>query len=401
MVMSVNANVLSLTAQRNMMGTQNSLSTSIERLSTGLRINSAKDDAAGLAIAERFTSSIHGLSVAQRNASDGIRFAQTAEDALDVIGNNLQRMRELAVQSLNDSNTKADREALDQEVQQLVAEVRQVAEDTTFNGRKILDGSLESLNFQIGAGRGQTLGISGVDARASELSGEQLAATGPTQENTEADASGSLGTVDINGGAAVDLSSATNRQDVVDAINNAHRDGTVAFGITTSTTAAALKASINASAGPSDIVALINENGQLVLTGGAGAQINVADSAESLSVGSYLTAAAKTFTGGIEISASVARRFEANNALVALDGATDLVTAMRADLGAEQNRFEDVIEVAGVQSENLSAARSQIPDADFDTETTNLNRSQITPQAGLASLSQADASPQAVPSAFG
>ena len=378
MDMSVDRNVLSLTAQRNLMGTQNSRSTSIERLSTGLRINSAKDDAAGLAIAERFTSSIRGRSVNQRNANDGISFAQTAEGALDVIGNNLQRMRELAVQSLNDSNTKADREALAQEVQQQVAEVRRVAEDTTFKGRKILDGSLKSLTFQIGAERGPTLAISGINARAGELSGEQLAVTGPTQENTEVDASGALGTVNINGGAAVDLSSATNRQDVVDAINNAHRDGTVAFGITTSTTAPALKASINASAGPSDIVASINENAQMVLAGGAGAEINVADSAESLFVGSYLNAAAKTFTG-----------------------ATDLVTAMRADLGAEQNRFEDVIEVAGVQSENLSAVRSQIPDADFDTETTNLNCSQITPQAGLASLSQANASPQAVPSAFG
>ena len=127
MVMSVNTNVLSLTAQRNMMGTQNSLSTSIERLSTGLRINSARDDAAGLAIAERFTSSIRGSSVAQRNANDGISFAQTAEGALDVIGGNLQRIRELAVQSLNDSNTDADRTAINQEVQQLTAEVQRIA----------------------------------------------------------------------------------------------------------------------------------------------------------------------------------------------------------------------------------------------------------------------------------
>ncbi|MFZ8890214.1 MAG: flagellin, partial [Pseudomonadales bacterium] len=161
MVMSVNTNVLSLTAQRSMMSTQKDLSTSIERLSTGLRINSAKDDAAGLAIGERFTSSIRGGTVAQRNANDGISFAQTAEGALDVIGSNLQRIRELAVQSLNDSNTDADRAAIDQEVKALKAEVDRIAKDTTFNGRNILDGSLGTMKFQIGAERGQTLDISG------------------------------------------------------------------------------------------------------------------------------------------------------------------------------------------------------------------------------------------------
>ena len=462
MVMSVNTNVLSLTAQRNMMGTQNSLSTSIERLSTGLRINSAKDDAAGLAIAERFTSSIRGLSVAQRNANDGISFAQTAEGALDVIGNNLQRIRELAVQSLNDSNTEADRAALDQEVQQLTAEVKRIAENTTFNGRNILDGSLDSLNFQIGAERGQTLAISGVDARASELSGKQLAVTGT--QGTDVNF-GTLTDITINGGAAIDLQSVTNRQGVIDAINNAYPDGTVQakgletkvtlgafaavdgekvtigstdFTISTSgggtnDTAAKLVASINASTELGDITASLDSSNNLVLTSASGADIKVEESVDGLLDGTttdYTTA--KTFTGGIEISSSlktltiggtdkttlgltaaaadqtlsidsvsVTSRFNANNALVALDGAIDMVTSMRADLGAIQNRFENVIEVAAVQNENLSAARSRIQDADFAAETANLTRAQILQQAGLASLAQANASPQAVLSLLG
>ena len=169
MVMSVNTNVLSLSSQRAMNSTGQDLGVAIERLSTGLRINSAKDDAAGLAISERFTSSIRGLNQAVRNASDGISFAQVAEGALDVIGRNLQRVRELAVQSLNDSNTAENRAAIDEEVQQLTAEIDRIAKETTFNNRLILDGSTGVLNFQIGAERGEALGLSGVDARASTL----------------------------------------------------------------------------------------------------------------------------------------------------------------------------------------------------------------------------------------
>jgi len=145
MPQTINTNLSSLTAQRNASKTQNDLSTAINRLSSGLRINSAKDDAAGLAISERFTSQIRGLNQAARNANDGISLAQTAEGALGSIGSNLQRMRELAVQSANATNSASDRAALQQEVTQLASEVDRVATQTQFNGTNLIDGSETSV----------------------------------------------------------------------------------------------------------------------------------------------------------------------------------------------------------------------------------------------------------------
>ena len=455
MVMSVNTNVLSLTAQRNMMGTQNSLSTSIERLSTGLRINSARDDAAGLAIAERFTSSIRGSSVAQRNANDGISFAQTAEGALDVIGGNLQRIRELAVQSLNDSNTDADRTAINQEVQQLTAEVQRIASDTTFNSRNILDGSLGTMLFQIGAERGQTLDISGVDARATTL-GSQANAVIEENRGTQIDYTTGYDDVFVNG-VGVDLTNINSESDVVSAINAVSNQTGVTASVETRVDLGALDAAggtltvngtgvvIAANSSAQDVADLINADttlgvtaslsqaGNVVITSTSGEDVALAESAAGLFGGfnddTFVSAIrlsasgsdpitvtgtdadtlALTGAGGATVvssgitvdQVSVATRADANNALDAMDAAIDQITAMRADLGAVQNRFENVIEVAGVQMENLSAARSRIQDADFAAETANLTRAQILQQAGLASLAQANAAPQAVLSLLG
>ena len=455
MVMSVNTNVLSLTAQRNMVGTQNSLSTSIERLSTGLRINSARDDAAGLAIAERFTSSIRGSSVAQRNANDGISFAQTAEGALDVIGGNLQRIRELAVQSLNDSNTDADRTAINQEVQQLTAEVQRIASDTTFNSRNILDGSLGTMLFQIGAERGQTLDISGVDARATTL-GSQANAVIEQNRGTQIDYTTGYDDVFVNG-VGVDLTNINSESDVVSAINAVSNQTGVTASVETRVDLGALDANggtltvnntgvtIDANSSAQDVVDLINADTTLGVTASlsqAGNVVITSTSGEDVTLGkrrwpdfggfnddTFVSAirlsasgsdpitvtgtdadalaltgngGATAFTSGITVDqVSVATRAQANDALDAMDAAIDQITAMRADLGAVQNRFENVIEVAGVQMENLSAARSRIQDADFAAETANLTRAQILQQAGLASLAQANAAPQAVLSLLG
>jgi flagellin len=159
MASTINTNINSLTAQRNLSVNQMSLSTSMQRLSSGLRINSAKDDAAGLAISDRMTSQIRGLSQAARNANDGISLAQTAEGALGEIANNLQRIRELAVQSANSTNTATDRASLDLEVQQRIAEIDRVSSQTSFNGQKILDGSFGTATFQVGADVGQTISV--------------------------------------------------------------------------------------------------------------------------------------------------------------------------------------------------------------------------------------------------
>ena len=165
----INTNIASLNAQRNLNASQNAANTALERLSSGLRINSAKDDAAGLAISERFQSQITGLSQAQRNANDGISLAQTAEGAMDEITNNLQRIRELAVQSANATNSISDRQALNQEVQQRIEEINRIAAQTSFNGLKVLDGTFSTQTFQVVANTGETISLSGLDSRGSQI----------------------------------------------------------------------------------------------------------------------------------------------------------------------------------------------------------------------------------------
>ena len=159
MAQVINTNILSLTAQRNLNNSGGALATSLERLSSGLRINSAKDDAAGLAISERFSTQIRGLNQAIRNANDGISLAQTAEGAIGELSSNLQRIRELAVQSVNATNSDTDRATLDQEVQQRLSEIDRIAGQTSFNGRNVLDGSFGNAEFQVGANVGETIGL--------------------------------------------------------------------------------------------------------------------------------------------------------------------------------------------------------------------------------------------------
>ncbi|MEP7283090.1 MAG: flagellin, partial [Rubrivivax sp.] len=171
MAMTINTNVNTLTAQRNLASSQNTLATSMQRLSSGLRVNSAKDDAAGLAIAERMNATVRGLNVAARNANDGISLAQTAEGSLGKIGDMLQRMRELAVQSSNATNSADDRKALQAEVTQLRDEINRVAKNTSFNGAKLLDGSFAAATFQVGANAGENITVAALtDASAAGLS---------------------------------------------------------------------------------------------------------------------------------------------------------------------------------------------------------------------------------------
>ena len=157
MAQVINTNIASLNSQRNLNGSQAALQTSLQRLSSGLRINSAKDDAAGLAISQRFTSQINGLNVAARNANDGISLSQTAEGDLGQIGNNLQRLRELAVQAANGTNSASDRTSLNNESTALIAEIDRVASNSKFNGISLLDGTFNSQQFQVGADAGQTI----------------------------------------------------------------------------------------------------------------------------------------------------------------------------------------------------------------------------------------------------
>ncbi len=200
----INTNIASLNAQRNLNTSQNALNTALQRLSSGLRINSAKDDAAGLAITERFNTQIRGLNQAVRNANDGVSLSQTAEGALGELTNNLQRIRELAVQSANATNSSSDRSALDQEVQQRIAEIDRIATQTSFNGQKVLDGTFGTAVFQVGANAGETISVSFAQGvRAGQIG--QIATDTSSVEVTTTALSGA-GTIQVGSNAAVTIS---------------------------------------------------------------------------------------------------------------------------------------------------------------------------------------------------
>ena len=216
----INTNINSLNAQRNLAMNQTSLATSMQRLSSGLRINSAKDDAAGLAISDRFTTQIRGLNQAARNANDGISLSQTAEGALGEVSNNLQRIRELAIQSANATNSASDRVALDQEVQQRLAEIDRVAAQTTFNGQKILDGTFGNATFQVGANVGDTIGINlSTSMRATAIG--QIATGTSSVEVTTANLTGS-GTIQVGSGTAKTIGLATQGTAVGQSVGSAY-----------------------------------------------------------------------------------------------------------------------------------------------------------------------------------
>jgi flagellin len=588
----INTNVASLNSQRNLTTSQGQLATALQRLSSGLRINSAKDDAAGLAISERFTTQIRGLNQAVRNANDGISLSQTAEGALAESGNALQRIRELAIQSANSTNSASDRQALNAEAQQLLSEVQRIAQTTQFNGQNILDGSFSSAQFQVGANANQTISfgiagattdtlgayqatstavtstafdgagftINGVEIGVSaETSAAGVTADSATAKATAINAQSSLtgvtataanevvgaapiaraglsnGELRINDIAVGAIASSTNAvtqgrnaATAINAVSNqtgvtatadastgaltlstadgrniqidsgsADADGATAiynatglsvnataptgndsFTVTTAAfdttpTADLLTVgdtvvidgvtyeftddadSVTAANAGDELRDMINEQfaagnttvqgtgtgaGVVVtnaLLGNNGAQAAYYDEtgvtdADAVTItgfangtdGTYaanglttrgtltLSSAANFTLGGADLAnaglasanpalsalneVDISTVEGANAAIAVLDGALSQVTSIRADLGAVQNRFSSTVSNLQATSENLSAARSRILDADFAQETANLTRAQILQQAGTAILAQANAIPQNV-----
>jgi flagellin len=376
----ISTNISSLNAQRNLTTSQGTLATSLQRLSSGLRINSAKDDAAGLAISERMTTQIRGLNQATRNANDGISLAQVAEGALSGIGNALQRIRELAVQSANATNSASDRAALDVEAQQLSAEVGRIAASTDFNGVNLLDGSFSNQQFQVGANANETISVSSiVNAQVANL-GTSTIASGTSI-------------------AAVTLTAAVTGI-TIDGSNGAGATAIGSFGATGDSAtqrAAALRDAINSVADTTGVYATNDTATTVTLTGTA--DIVVAGSAVATSGLTDGTFSASTTNGFATLDLSNVAG--ANVAIGTMDAALTAVNTTRATLGALQSRFESVVANLSINSENLNAARSRIRDADFAAETANLTRSQILQQAGTAMLAQANSAPQNVLSLLG
>ena len=373
----INTNVASLNAQRNLAASQSSLSTSIQRLSSGLRVNSAKDDAAGLAIADRMNTQVRGLDVAARNANDGISLSQTAEGALGKVGDMLQRMRELAVQSSNATNTQTDRNSLDAEVVQLKAEINRVATQTSFNGVKLLDGSFSGANFQVGANAGETINVATItNAQTAVLGGTVNVAT------ASAAASGLTGfaTAVAAGGVTV------NGVDI----------GAIPAAGSALERAGQLVNSINQVSGQTNVGASYDSaTGQITLRSSSGA-ITIAGTTNDATVAGFANATtAATATTGIT-GLNVQSYANSQLALTQIDAALSQVNTARGNLGAIQNRFSNAIDSINVTNENITAARGRILDADFAKESANLARAQVLQQAGTAMVAQANALPNGV-----
>lgn len=360
----INTNSLSLIAQGNLTKSQGALGQAIERLSSGLRINSAKDDAAGQAIANRFTANVKGLSQAARNANDGISIAQTTEGALNEINNNLQRVRELTVQAANDSNSDSDLASIQAEITQRLEEIDRVSEQTQFNGVHVLADGIGSLKIQVGAHDGQT-----IDLNLQAINRDTLGLDGFSVRTTMV-APGAAATADLTAGAdtaqAALISANATKTDgsayaAGDILGNAtdgyyveDSDGSynkVTFTLTEGTNGDGTDSTIN-------------------LTVGAKATNIVADPADVVT--------------------------KTTNPLAALDDALAQVDSLRSDLGAIQNRFQSTISNLNNTVTNLSAARSRIEDADYAVEVSNMTRAQILQQAGTSVLAQANQVPQTV-----
>ena len=470
MSLMINTNLNSLTAQGNINRTQNDLQTAITRLSSGLRINSAKDDAAGLAIADRFTSQIRGNTQASRNANDGISLSQTAEGALSAVSDNLQRIRELAVQSVNATNSTSDRASLQLEVSQLQSEIDRVATQTQFNGTNLLDGSFTAKAFQVGANVGQTITVASIaSTRTSALGVYQGLSLANQAIGTVSNTAAAL-TVTPGGGAAVSLGTvAVDAKAIAAAINSGNVGGLTATANATSI-AAGVSASAATVAGTATFtvngvaISIAGVNGAAALGGnranavaainaqsaatgvvasdtGAGVSLAAADGRNvtlAYAAGTFTTSAAADFglvntaisggtvnvnyvapsgvsgnlvfaqvagfisttaiasTGTAVGALDISTVAGANAALSSIDAALSTVDSSRASLGAIQNRFASTVSNLQTTTQNLTASRSRIQDADFAAETANLSRAQVLQQAGTAMVAQANQLPQQV-----
>jgi len=499
----INTNASSINARRKLTSSTNALGRSFERLSSGLRINSARDDAAGLAITNRMTAQIRGLDQAVRNSNDGISLAQTAEGALNETTNLLQRVRELAVQSASDNNNASDRASLNEEVNQLVDEINRIATNTSFNGNKLLNGDIINSVLQVGANVGETLSV-----RIDSSEATQLARTMRRDSAVGVNANLGLGTLQIISKTSPTTSNVTDIRPPVTtddalstslkansaiskaaAVNDAYEFTGVRAIVGTTTVGAAAPAAtivgghnintaigggkldetdfftingmkiagfdvlqndsdnglvdaINAVIDETGVVASLDGNSQLVLTAEDGRNIEILTS-DPASVGAITGLSEGVYGGQITFQSNeqvdirfgassnaslgnlrldgggagtaifgissdfsvqtldISSRVGSNLAIEIVDLAIEQISAQRSSLGAIQNRLESTINNLTTNSENLSASRSRILDADFAAETANLSRNQIIQQAGVSILAQANQQPQIALSLLG
>jgi flagellin len=427
--MSVNTNIAAMNAYRNLSSTNDAMSKSLERLSSGFRINRAADDAAGLAISEGLKSQIGGLTQAVRNTQDGTSVTQTAEGALNETTSILQRMRDLSVQASNDGGLNADaKTSIQKEMGQLKEELTRISNTTTFNGTKLLDGSYNKA-FQVGANAGETisvaigspgegmdaagLGLSGIDVTSTGIYTPGAAGTGKVDYTTAADDStaavmtitaatiggtqddfttdatvakqafGNLTGVISFGGKSLDLASVKYTDTDADASGTIDQDDYLAQLNTAAKTAFGLTSDPFAAGSATELTFTVTD-AVAGYTGTGGAALNTANAATSSAA--EVLAATATFAAGSG----------ASDAITKIDDAIKVVSSVRADLGAKQNRFEHTINNLNVAIENTTSSNSRIRDTDMAAEMTKFTRSQVLTQAGTSMLAQANQSTQSI-----
>jgi len=363
MAFTINTNTLSLVAQNNLSNSQKSLNSAIERLSSGSQINSAKDDAAGQAIANRMTSQIKGLQQASSNANDGISLAQTTEGALDQVNDNLQRVRELTVQAANGTNSSSDLESIQNEINQRLGEIDRVSDQTSFNGTKVLDGSKTTIDIQVGDKDGQTISINLAKMDSSTLGLDSFDVTNLAKTET----AGSYNDATNTAAADASFSLEDDSGNVVKGTVQTGTDGNVyvtdSDGNSYAATAVEVQDDAGAAAADGSTVAVTFDSA------------NVVDAATASAAGL--------------------------SPLKDLDSALKQVDDLRSDLGAVQNRMDSAISNISTTTINISSARSRIEDTDYATEVSNLSKAQILQQAGTSVLAQANQTGQGVLSLLG
>ncbi|MFV8781619.1 FliC/FljB family flagellin [Microbulbifer sp. SA54] len=359
----INTNITAMIGQQNLSKSQSALQTSMERLSSGLRINSAADDAAGQAIANRMSSQITGLAQAQRNANDGISVAQTAEGALNQVNDNLQRIRELSVQAQNDTNSQSDLNSIQDEINQRLSEIDRISSETNFNGVQVLAED-RGFTIQVGANDGEQITMNLKQIDSSTLN---------------------LDTFNVNG---------------YEGTLTAYTDGDMKDGEGDSIAAATVTVNDNGTGGFTiDGNLYQDDNGNWFAQGTDtnGDTYAIAIDSSDMAIDD----ATDSLTVTINSDEATLLTQASSSPLAALDSALSDVDALRSDLGAIQNRFDSAINNLSTTETNLSAARSRIEDADYATEVSNMTRAQILQQAGTSVLSQANQLPQSVLSLLG
>ncbi len=377
MTISVNTNVSAMTAQRNLNNAASDMNRSMERLSSGYRINSAKDDAAGLQVSNRLDSQSRGLGVAVRNANDGVSIAQTAEGAMKETTNILQRMRDLSLQSSNGSNSRSERVAIQEEVSALNDELNRIAETTSFGGNKLLNGTYGTQSFQIGASSGEAVLLKMGNVRSDHegMAGKNYTAANAKDGDWEvesgsndltfafSDNEGNAQNITINALAGDDI------EEVATYING-QQDYLKAY------------------VGDNGELGVFAHNqkidGDVTFSGGLAGELNMGSETD-------------VSVNDIDVSTVAGSQ----QAVAVIDGALTNVDSKRAELGAFQSRFDHAINNLDSINENVNASMSRIRDTDFAKETTQLTKSQILEQASTSILAQAKQSPTAALSLLG